>query len=89
MKTSAWEPTAEQAGQLIGFSHNGQHYISNTKEIRKKHAGKFIAIYEGDIKLSRKGAKELLSEIRAQFGEEKLPEVYITYVPREQEVRIA
>lgn len=85
----AWEPTPEQASRLLGFSRNGEHYGNNTKQIKKEFAGKFIAIHDEDIVLSKDEPKDLLGELKARFGEEKLSEIYITYVPREQEVRIA
>ena len=84
-----WKPTSEQATRLLAFRRSGEHYGKNTSQIRKEYAGKFIAISDGNIIATKDEAKDLLQELRAQFSEASLSQIYITYVPREQEARIA
>lgn len=84
-----WEPTSQQATRLLAFRHSGEHYVKNISQIRKEYAGKFIAISDGNIIATKDEAEDLLGELRDQFSEESLSQIYITYVPREQEARIA
>lgn len=88
-ETRDWEPTKAQASSLRAFSINGEHFAKNIDDIKKEHAGKFIAIYDRAVVSSTSTPEELLEEIKSKFAETELPKVYMVYVPKGHEVRLA
>lgn len=84
-----WEPTSEQATYFLGFRRSGEHFVKHLNQIKKEHAGKFIAVLNNDVIRSSDDASDLLTFLRATYPKPGLLEIYVTYVPNEKEVRIA
>lgn len=84
-----WEPTSKQVAYLLRFSENSKYYIQNMEQLRKDHGGKFIAIFKGEIVLREDDAQRLLDLLWKNYTEAERSQIYTTYVPLEQEIRIA
>lgn len=88
-QAKSWEPTSEQAAYLLRFSENSEYYVKHMKQLRKKHGGKFIAILGGKVISDDDDAPRLLDLLRENYAETERSQIYTTYVPLEQEIRIA
>lgn len=88
-RTGRWKPTSEQAAHLLSFSQNGEHYIKHFSQMKSQYAGEFIAILDSNVILSNMDARTLLGMLREQYPETAFSKIYITYIPTEEEVRIA
>ena len=88
-QVKAWEPTPEQVAYLLRFSKNNEYYIKHMEQLRKAHGGKFIVISQGKVILDDDDAQRLLDLLRENYTETDRSQMYTTYVPLEQEIRIA
>ena len=71
------------------FSENSEYYIKHMEQLRRDHGGKFIAILKGKVVLDEDDAQRLLDLLRENYTETERSQIYTTYVPLEQEIRIA
>jgi hypothetical protein len=84
-----WKPTSRQVAYFLRFSENSKYYIQNMEQLRKDYGGKFIAILKGEIVLEEDDAQKLLDLLREKYTGEERSQIFTTYVPLEQEIRIA
>jgi len=90
MATKLWEPTGEQGMALYEFSENVEHYLNDFKNIRKRYAGMFVAIWNQQVFASSKSVDGLLSLIEQKIPDKKKArQALLTYVPHKNEIRIA
>jgi hypothetical protein len=89
MTTGIWEPTLKQASSLKQFSRNGEHYLRNLRQIKGKHAGRFVAILNEEVFLDSDKIDDLFAKLKQRLSEQELHKVYLVYVPNKDEVRIA
>lgn len=88
VKEREWQPTEEQAKHLIAFTQNGQHFLSQLDSLTEEYGGKFIAVFQKEIVVSAADQVELFAGLKKKYGSIP-PDIYIAYVPNEQEIMIA
>ncbi|MBN1160679.1 MAG: hypothetical protein JXA17_01865 [Dehalococcoidales bacterium] len=89
MVTKNWIPSQKQVDALLAFRNNSSHYIQKSNELKERHAGMFIAILDGNVLFSKENAEELFDEIRSNFDKSNASKIFVTYIPKEDEVMVA
>ena len=89
MVTKNWIPSQKQVNALLSFRNSSSHYIQKANELKKQHAGKFIAILDDDVLFSKDNAEELFNEIRSNYDKSSASKIFVTYIPKKDEVMVA
>lgn len=89
MVTKNWIPSQKQVNALLEFRNNSSHYVQKSDELKEQFAGKYIAILDGEVLFSKDSADELIEDIRSNFDKSTASKVFVTYIPKEDEVMVA